>query len=76
MVRRLREWWNGKDVRVDPNEPDNIGGMGVIPNTVNVKSQTSKAAYRFVDWHARNWIPFWGLVITAIGVLIAYLALK
>ncbi len=76
MVRWLREWWDGKDVRVDPDEPDTMGGMGVMHETVNVQSRTSKAAHRFVDWHSRNWVPFWGLVITAIGVLVAYLAMK
>lgn len=76
MVRRLREWWDGKEVRVDPDEPDTMGGMGVMHDTVNVKSQTSKVAHRFVDWYSRNWVSFWTLVIAAIGVLVAYLALK
>jgi hypothetical protein len=76
MVRGLREWWSGKDVRVDPTAADTTGGMGNLHECRNEKHWTSRAAHRFVDWHARNWVSFWTLVIAAIGVLVAYLALK
>ncbi len=76
MVRRLREWWDGKEVRADPDEPDTIGGPGVLHEYWNEKHWTSVSAHRFVAWHARNWVSFWTLVIAAIGVLVAYLALK
>lgn len=74
MVRWLREWWNGKDVRVDPDEPDTIGGPGVLHEYRNEKHWTSVSAHRFVDWHARNWIAFWGLLIAALTALVTLLA--
>lgn len=76
MLRWLRQWWHGKDVRVDPDEPDMVGGLGVFHQYRNQKHWTSAAAHRFVAWHEKNWGAFWALVISAFGVLVAYLALK
>ncbi len=75
MVRGLREWWNGKEVRVDPNASDTTGGMGNLHEYRNEKHWTSTASHRFVDWHSRNWLPFWGLLIAGLTALAAFLAL-
>ncbi len=76
MVSWLREWWDGKDVRVDPTAPDTTGGLGNLHEYRNEKRWTSRAAHRFVDWHSRNWEKFWMLLVAILTVWVAYLALK
>jgi len=71
MLRWLREWWNGKDVRVDPDAPDTLGGAGVMHEYRNEKHWTSVRAHQFADWHARNWSPLWTLAIAALGLLLS-----
>lgn len=75
MVRWLREWWDGKDVRVDPTAADTTGGMGNLHEYRNEKHWTSEAAHRFVAWHSNNWSPLWTLAISVLSLLVSFASL-
>jgi hypothetical protein len=52
MLQRIRlmvsRWWNGQIVRVDPEEPDMIGGMSVMHETDKQRHWTAELAHSFV----------------------------
>lgn len=76
MVRWMRAWWNGKDVRVDPDEPDTVGGLGQIHQYRTVRHWTAELAHRLARWHAKNWDKLWTLAISAMSLLISIVALS
>ncbi len=76
MLRHLREWYQGKDIRVDPNEPDTIGGMRVLHDTYKEFHWTAKAARSLVCFYLRHWIALWTLGASFLGIYVAYLAVR
>lgn len=53
-IRFFRLWWRGRDVRVDPLEPDTIGGMGVIHETEKRYHWTRRAVAACIAWGKNN----------------------
>lgn len=75
MVRWLREWWDGKTIQVNSDEPD-IGGLGSPPRYITTQSESSKAAHKVFEWHAKNWDKFWTIAISVLSLLISCIALS
>lgn len=46
MFKKIQQWYEGKNVRVDPDEPDNIGGLRVLHDTEKEYHWSAKIAHR------------------------------
>lgn len=66
----LKDWYNGKQIRVNPDEPDDLGGVSVIHDYYSEYHWTAKSARRFVVFHKANWVSFW-LVLCAVFTTLA-----
>ena len=76
MIKYLHKWYNGKDVRVNPNESEEWGGIGLIHETYKEYHWSAKAARSLVTFYLMNWQWIFGTAITAVTVYISILSLK
>lgn len=67
MLKQLRQWYAGKDIPVNPDEPDSIGGMRVLHETKKEFHWSAKIFRSFVSFYFHHWQWLWG---TAIAVFI------
>jgi hypothetical protein len=63
FFQKIRQWYNGKDVRIDPDEPETIGGLGVIHETYKEFHWTAKSARYLVSFFLRYWQWICGSVL-------------
>lgn len=71
-ARAVSKWWHGKDVRIDPEEPDTMGGMAVIHETEVRFHWSRKWLATCIAWVKKTWA--WGLgLVTAITVAVTHL---
>lgn len=76
LKKWLRRWYQGRDVRVDPDEPDEIGGMRVLHATRKEYHWTATAVRSLVAFYIRNWVTLWTLGAAYVGLYVAYLSAK
>jgi len=69
MTPKFKSWWNGKQVPVDPDEPETMGGLGVLHETVTIRHWTSTVAHCVVNFYLTHWKWVWP---TCIAALIAW----
>ena len=72
MFKQLRQWYNGKDIPVDPDEPDTIGGMRVLHETKKEFHWSARIFRSFVSFYFRHWQWLWG---TATAVFLGIAAI-
>lgn len=72
MSKQLRQWYNGKYVPVDTDEPDTIGGMSVLHETKKEFHWSAKIFRSFVFFYFHHWQWLWG---TATAVFLGIAAI-
>ena len=70
ILNKFCQWYSGKDIRVDTDEPETIGGLGVLHETYKEFHWSAKTAHSLVSFYIRHWQWLWGTV-TAVFLGIA-----
>ena len=63
LMQIIKRWYHGTHA-----------GDSMFPMAYNYH-WTAALLHRFIRWYKVNWFSFWMLIITAIGVLVALIAL-
>ncbi|TXI36782.1 MAG: hypothetical protein E6Q59_08840 [Nitrosomonas sp.] len=66
IYQSICRWYSGYHVIVDPDEPDTIGGLGVIHKTRKEFHWTAKLARSMVAFYLKYWQWLWGIAIALI----------
>lgn len=66
IYRPLCRWYSGYYVRIDPDEPETIGGMGVMYETRKEFHWAAKSARSIVAFYFKYWKWLWGIAAALI----------
>jgi hypothetical protein len=70
ICKFIKHWYEGKAVRDDLDEPDTIGGMGVLHSSHKEYHWTAIFAKKLVDFYFKYWQWLWGLTFALLLKLI------
>lgn len=73
MLTHIKNWYNGKQMRIDPAEPETIGGMGVFHEYTTEFHWSAKLVRSFMAFYRFHWQWFWTTVIAAVAAYIGFL---
>lgn len=63
ISKPFNQWYNGKDVRTNPDEPDTLGGMSVMHAHTKKVHWTAKIARSLVAFYLIHWKWLWGILV-------------
>lgn len=73
MINHIKKWYKGKQVKVDPDAPDTLGGARVLNEMKTVHHPTAKPvvgivklASRFITFAKNSWFNLLMVLLTAI----------
>ena len=73
MIKIIKNWYNGKQVRADNGEPETLGGIGVLPEYTTEYHWTTKVARVIVGFYLLHWKWVWGTMFSTFGAYIGFL---
>lgn len=65
-MSKIASWWNGKQARVNPGDPDTIGGAGVFHEMRTEYHWTARYARLLWGFYLAHWIGIWGFIGAAV----------
>ena len=69
ILKQFRQWYYGKDIRVDSDEPDIVGGMGVLHETYKEFHWSAKIVCSLVSFYLLHWKWLWGIFLGIAAII-------